>query len=116
MILAAIILIIGLECDSYKNKLNQFKVNAIKYGYAKMIVENDNIIFKFNAEIEGEKEVKFMQQTEYIECFCEECERTFKSFIAKDMCPICEKIVTKVPNTKVNYEKIRSRPRWKDEM
>lgn len=58
IILSATILILGLECNGYNNKLNQFRVNAIKYGYAKMIVENDNIIFKFNAEIEGEKEVK----------------------------------------------------------
>lgn len=55
-----------------------------------------------------------MQQQEYIECFCEECLNSFKSFIAKDICPICEQL-TSYSRIKVSYEKIKKTPRWKDE-
>lgn len=56
------------------------------------------------------------QMAEYIECYCEECDTTFKSFIAKDICPICEQLLSSKVKTTINYEKIKSKPRWKDEI
>jgi hypothetical protein len=44
------------------------------------------------------------QDTHYIVCFCEECCEEFKSFIAKDLCPICEKIIGKYETVKFNKD------------
>lgn len=42
------------EIQNKQNEISLLKTKSIKYGYARIVVENDQIVFKFNAEIEGE--------------------------------------------------------------
>jgi len=60
-----------------------------------------------------------MQQTEYIMCFCEECLRDFRSYIAKDICPVCEKLLsnnkTKSLYTTEDVQRIQKQRKLRDD-
>lgn len=54
-----------------------------------------------------------MAENKIIVCFCEECCEEFKSYIAKDICPICAKISNNTL-TKPNYEPIKRQKRYEE--
>ena len=54
------------------------------------------------------------QSNNDIECFCEECCENFWSYIAKDICPICEQI-NKKKIAAIPYEKIKKNNKRSEE-
>lgn len=52
-------------------------------------------------------------------CFCEECLRDFRSYIAKDICPVCEKLLsnnkTKVLYSTEDVQRIQKQRKLRDD-
>jgi len=47
-----------------------------------------------------------------IECFCDECYENFWSYIGKDICPVCEKLLSDKRYEETNkFEKIKKTTR-----